>query len=191
MGVLQSSQSTPQREPPPDRFEELEKKLAEKTRLYDALLQRKMESLRQLGTPVAEAKALAQGGDHWALPPKDTSPMQRRLRLLAFVVTSPGGRVLRDAIRETWATLVNQKKTALTVRFAIGRVDDSAMETALAAEHKLHGDIHRTDSDEGYQQISAKVMRFIAEAVDLGYEFDYIIKVTLLHETRKNKTADN
>jgi len=27
--------------------------------------------------------------------------------------------------------------------------------------------------------------------VDLGYEFDYIIKVTLLHETRKNKTADN
>ena len=75
----------------------------------------------------------------------------RRLKLLVFVVTAPtpSGVILRDAIRETWATLADPKVVQVTVRFAIGRVKDEAVEKSLRAESDRHKDIHRTDSDEG------------------------------------------
>ena len=95
-----------------DRIAELEKRLAEKTRLYDALLQRQIEP-RQPETGVTASRTVRPPPSwKWALPTPDTSPMER-LRLLAFVVSSPGGRVLRDGIRETWGTLVDAKQTAL------------------------------------------------------------------------------
>ena len=75
----------------------------------------------------------------------------RRLKLLVFVVTAPtpSGAILRDAIRETWATLADPEIAEVTVRFAIGRVKDEAVEKSLRAESDRHKDIHRTDSDEG------------------------------------------
>jgi len=55
-------------------------------------------------------------------------------------------------------------------------VADKKDEDRLIEEANRHGDIHRTDCDEGYLQISQKVLSFIAEAVEAGYEFDYILK---------------
>jgi len=111
----------------------------------------------------------------WAVPPSTNSNDGNRLKLLVFVLTAPKAKVLRDGIRETWVSLAPEVAT-VTVRFAIGRITDSEIEKELEAEQQLHGDIHRTESDEGYMQISAKVLRFIAESVELGYVFDYIIK---------------
>jgi len=84
----------------------------------------------------------------WAVPPSTNSNDGNRLKLLVFVLTAPKAKVLRDGIRETWVSLAPEVAT-VTVRFAIGRITDSEIEKELEAEQQLHGDIHRTESDEG------------------------------------------
>lgn len=86
------------------------------------------------------------------------------LLFLATVISAPGNRAARDAIRASWGrfaaagTRAKGAKADAALAFLLGRSEDAAVEAAVAEEAAEHGDVIVSANEDTYSNLSLKTL---------------------------------
>ncbi|KAL9691392.1 hypothetical protein QQ045_011814 [Rhodiola kirilowii] len=111
------------------------------------------------------------------------SDSKRRYLMVIGINTAFSSRKRRDAVRATWMPQGEQLKKleeekGIIIRFVIGHslTPGGALDQAIEAEDKQHGDFMRLEHVEGYLRLSAKTKRYFTTAVT-QWDAEFYVKV--------------
>lgn len=107
---------------------------------------------------------------------KPTSGDSKKLRTIAFVISSPTNTESRDAIRATWAAFAAQNDQVRTL-FVLGRPKDRLEWNRLQSEQQEHADLLIFPFVDSYYTMVCKSVAILRWMLENCVDAEYVIKV--------------